>query len=61
MSFNLSYTFLNTFQQCPRRAYLLYVEKVIPLSQINYRPFIAGIVVDYLFRKWIEEVHYESG
>lgn len=50
----LSYTFLSTYKKCPKRAYLQYVKRIIPPDKVNHRPFIVGIVADWLFRKWAE-------
>jgi len=50
----INYTFLRTYKGCRLRAFLQYVKKVISFADINCRPFIVGIVADWLFRKWIE-------
>jgi hypothetical protein len=58
---NISYTFLRTYKQCRRRAYLQYVKKVIPLDKIDCRNFFVGIVVDFLFKKWVSEMEFKEG
>jgi len=58
---NISYTFLSTYKKCHRRAFLQYILKVVPPDQIDNRPFIVGIVVDWLFNKWVTEHSYEEG
>lgn len=50
----ISYTFLSTYKRCPQRAYWQYVKKVVPLDQINHRPFIVGLAAELLFEKWVE-------
>lgn len=54
MDFNISYTFLSTYKKCQKRAYLQYVKRVIDRDKVDHRPFIVGLVADWLFRKWVE-------
>lgn len=59
-----SYTFLDTYMRCHKRAYLQYVKKVIDYNDYDNRPFIVGIVVDKLFEKWVQrdfELGYMEG
>jgi CRISPR/Cas system-associated exonuclease Cas4 (RecB family) len=58
---SLSYTYLRTYRSCHRRAYLQYVKKVIAPEDIDQRPFIVGICVDWLFRKWATERDFTAG
>ena len=58
---NVSYTFLNTYKRCHRRAKLQYIDKVVDRSQINHRNFMVGTVVDWLFIKWISEQRFLDG
>jgi len=51
---NISWTFLDTYRRCPLRARLQFIEKVIPRDKVDHRPFIVGIVGDWLFTKWVE-------
>jgi hypothetical protein len=32
----------------------------VPWDKVNHRPFLVGLVVDWLFRKWIEEKYPEG-
>jgi len=50
-----SFTLLSTYKKCRRRAYLQYIKKVVPRDKIDSRPFIVGIVADWLFNRWVEE------
>jgi len=61
MSLLVSYTFLDTYKRCHKRAKLQYIDKVVDRSKINHRPFIVGIVVDWLFTKWISEQGFMDG
>ncbi len=56
-----SYTALSTYRKCRKRAFLQYVKKVIPYDQIDNRPFLVGIVLDWLFKKWITVEDYKEG
>lgn len=56
----MSYTFLDTYKRCHRRAHLQYVRKVIDFADRDHRPFIVGIVVDWLFEKWIGKMNFEE-
>jgi len=49
----LTYSFLRTYKQCRQRALLQYIKRVIPASEVNHRPFIVGLVADWLFGKWV--------
>jgi len=33
---------------------------MVPFEKVNHRPFIVGIVADWLFRKWIEQGYPEG-
>lgn len=57
---NISWTFINTYRTCPLRAKLQYIDKVIPRDKVDHRPFIVGIVGDWLFRKWVEKDFQEG-
>jgi len=48
-----SYSFLNTYKRCHRRAYLQYIQKAVDSAKVDHRPFIIGLVIDKLFEKWI--------
>lgn len=54
MNFNISYTLLSCYKSCRKKCYLQYIKKVIHPDQVNQRPFIVGIVADWLFGKWVE-------
>ena len=51
---SISYTFLSVYKRCKKRAYLQYVKRMVPSDQVNHRPFIVGIVADWLFKKWAQ-------
>lgn len=51
----ISYTFLSAYKKCHKQAYLYHIKKVVDRSRVNHRPFMVGIVVDWLFTKWIEK------
>jgi len=61
MSLLTSYTFLNTYKKCHRRARYQYIDKVIDRVKVNHRPFMVGLVVDWLFTKWISEHEFLDG
>lgn len=50
----VSYTMLSTYKRCHRRAYLQYVKKLVPFDKVDHRPFIVGIVADWLFKEWVK-------
>lgn len=55
-----TYTFLNSYKKCHKQAYLQHIKKVIDPSKVNHRNFMVGLVVDWLFGKWISERRYEE-
>lgn len=50
----ISYTFLSSYKKCHKQAYLYHIKKVVDRSKVDCRNFMVGLVVDWLFTKWIE-------
>lgn len=59
-NYNISYTLLSTYKRCRQRCWLQLVRQLIPRDKIDNRPFIVGIVADWLFEHWVEEGYPEG-
>lgn len=57
----ITYTLLSCYESCHKKCYLQYFKQVVPYEKVNHRPFMVGIVADWLFGKWITEENYVEG
>jgi hypothetical protein len=58
--FNISYTLLSTYKRCRHRCWLQLIRRLIPRDKVDNRPFIVGIVADWLFENWVKAGYPEG-